>query len=170
MMRTLIATTLMSISAGIACATSDAPEIPQRQAGMWQIKTEIDEGKGAVKQALTMCVDAALEKQTAEQSKTEHQSSCSRYDIKRDGDKTVIDAQCAYAVDEVSSRTEISGDFKTAFDVKITSTTLTRVPNRPDPITRTRVITQKGDRLGDSCGDLKPGEAKGEDGRPILVQ
>lgn len=162
-----IAAALLTLSPALAAETV---EIPQRQAGMWQLKTEIDEGKGPVKQSLTMCIDAAMEKQTAEASKTEHQSSCSRYAVTRDGDKTVIEAVCAYAVDEVSSRTEMSGDFKTAFDVKITSTTLTRVPNRPDPMTRQRVITQKGERLGDSCGDLKPGEAKGEDGRPILVQ
>jgi hypothetical protein len=33
-----------------------------------------------------------------------------------------------------------------------------------------RSITQTGKYLGESCGDLKAGEAKGADGKKVLVQ
>lgn len=152
----------------LSVATGDV-ELPLRQAGKWHLTTQIDEGKGPVSQALTMCIDGQMEKSTAIASATEHKSSCGRYDITRDGDKTVVEADCAYAIDRVTSRTEMSGDFKNAFLVKIVSTTQTTIPNGKT-VTRHRTITQTGERLSDACGDIQPGEAVGEDGSRVMVQ
>jgi hypothetical protein len=121
--------------------------LPQRQPGKWKLSTEMDEGRGPIKQSLTMCITAEMEKATAD----------------------IVDAECAYAVDRVTSRTEMSGDFKKAFSVKIVSTTVTQPP-AGKPVTRERKITQSGEHLGDDCGDIKPGEAVTEDGSRVMVQ
>lgn len=143
--------------------------LPQRQPGKWKLSTEMDEGRGPIKQSLTMCITAEMEKATADTAASEHKSNCSRYDIKKDGETTIVDAECAYAVDRVTSRTEMSGDFKKAFSVKIVSTTVTQPP-AGKPVTRERKITQSGEHLGDDCGDIKPGEAVTEDGSRVMVQ
>lgn len=162
---------VLVIAAALAClsAPSFASELPQRQPGKWKLSTEMDEGRGPIKQTLTMCITEAMEKATIESSATEHKSNCSRYDIKKDGDMTVVEADCAYAVDKVTSRTEMSGDFKSSFAVKIESTTVTQPPSGK-AMTRHRKINQTGEHLGTDCGDIKPGEAIAEDGSRVMVQ
>lgn len=164
-------TLVFALAAAVACqiAPSFASELPARQPGKWKLSTEMDEGRGPIKQTLTMCITEAMEKSTLEASASSHKSNCSRYDVKKDGDKTVVEAECAYAVDKVTSRTEMTGDFKSSFAVKIETTTVTSPPHR-DPITRNRKINQTGEHLGPDCGDIKPGEAVAEDGSRVMVQ
>jgi hypothetical protein len=160
----LLLTTLLQ-----APASASDGDLPQRQPGKWKLQTEMDEGRGPIKQSLTMCITEEMEKNTAAASANEHKTNCSRYDVKKDGDKTIVDAECAYAVDKVTSHTEISGDFKTSFTVKIDSKTITTPPTGK-PIQRERKIDQSGEHLGDDCGDIKPGEAVTEDGSRVMVQ
>jgi hypothetical protein len=163
------AAVVFAASAGASSLAAEDVALPLRQAGKWRLTTQIDEGKGPVSQALTMCIDAEMEKNTAASSASEHKSQCGRYEVKRDGDKTIVEADCAYAVDHVKSRTEMSGDFRDAFLVKIDSTTVTKIPNGKT-VTRHRVITQTGERVDSACGDIKPGEAVGDDGSRVMVQ
>jgi hypothetical protein len=152
-----------------APASAEQLELPQRQAGKWKLDTAMDEGRGPKSQSLTMCITEELEKSTVAAAKSSHQANCSRYDIKRDGDKTLVESECAYAVDKVTSSTEMTGDFKTSFNVKIATTTIT-TPPAGKPIRRERTITQIGAYLGADCGDIKPGEAVSEDGSRVMVQ
>jgi len=168
-MRTLVAVVFMIVLSAPVGVASDAGGLPQRQPGKWKLSTEMDEGRGAIKQALTMCITAEMEKATADKAVSEHRSNCSRYDVKNDGETTVVEAECAYAVDRVISRTEMSGDFKKAFEVKIVTTTLTQPPGG-NALTRERKITQVGEHLGSDCGDIQPGEAVADDGSRVMVQ
>lgn len=144
-------------------------ELPKRQAGKWKLVTEMDEGRGPKSQTMTMCITDELEASTVAAAKRAHQSNCARYDIKREGDKTLVSSDCAYAVDKVTSSTEMSGDFKTAFTVKIATTTLTQPPGG-NVIRRERKINQTGEYLGADCGDIKAGEAVADDGSRVMVQ
>ncbi|MEQ1709781.1 MAG: DUF3617 family protein [Hyphomicrobium sp.] len=152
-----------------AVASAEPAALPVRKAGKWELTTKLDEGKGPREQVLVMCVDGDMERNTAAASVREHQSACSRYDIVKSSAQTVVDAECVYASDRVTSRTEMNGDFETTFDVRITSKTVTSTPNGQSMV-RNRTITQSGKRLGDSCGDLAPGEAMGADGKKVIVQ
>lgn len=156
------------LQAGTAMA-AESVELPTRQAGKWKLHTEMDEGRGPIKQTLTMCITDEMEKATAATAATEHKSNCARYDVKRDGAQTIVEAECAYAVDKVTSRTEMSGDFQKTFDVKIATTTITTPPSG-NPLQRQRKINQTGEYFGADCGDLKPGEALTEDGNRVMVQ
>jgi hypothetical protein len=62
----------------------------------------------------------------------------------------------------------MSGDFETAFKVTINSTTSGEQDGQS--VTVKRTIVQDGKYLGESCGDLKAGEAMGSDGKKIMVQ
>lgn len=165
---------MLAASAGVLFALSaqaaSTAQLPQRAPGKWKLTTEMNQGNQSIKQSLTMCISAEMEKKTAEASAAEHQSSCSRYDISEENGATIIESSCAYAVDKVTSRTEMTGDFKKSFAVKIVSTTMTQPPGGLKPIRRDRTINQTGEYLGKDCGDIQPGEAVSEDGSRVIVQ
>jgi hypothetical protein len=146
----------------------ESGELPLRKAGRWELKTVMDEGFGPREQVLTMCIDADMERTTAASSDASHKQSCSKYEVKRSGDATTVDALCVFEGRTVESVTEMRGDFKTAFKVTIKSTTSGSEQGRSVSVKRT--ITQDGKFLGESCGDLKAGEAMGSDGHRIMVQ
>lgn len=169
MQKLLICAIALSLPLAWQSAAATTDTLPQRQPGKWKLTTEMDEGRGPIKHSLTMCITEDMEKATAATADEEHKSNCSKYEVKKDGEATIVDAECAYAVDKVTSHTEMSGDFKTAFSVKIVTTTVT-TPPEGKPLTRERKITQSGENLGADCGDIKPGEALTEDGQRVMVQ
>ena len=156
----------VSLFAGAALA--EAVSLPERKAGLWELKTTMDEGQGPVERTLTMCVEADMERNTVIASLIEHTKQCSKYDISREGDKTVVDMSCRFDTRNVQSRTEMSGDFQSALLVKIESTTSGE--HRGQSVAVRRTITQTGRYLGESCGDLTGGEAMGSDGTRVMVQ
>lgn len=169
MLRAPIVTATMLLIASTA-VTVHASEValPLRKAGKWEQKTVMDEGGKKHEQTLTICIDTDMERNTAAASVAEHKSRCSKYDVKQDGSDFVVEATCNMNNRDVESRTEMSGDFQKTFNVKITSTTSGIQDSQSIAIPR--VIEQHGTYLGESCGDLKAGEAVGSDGAKLMVQ
>jgi hypothetical protein len=154
---------LTSIGASVA-----ANDLPLRKAGRWEQKTSMEEGGQKHEQTLTICIDADMERSTALASDAEHKKSCSKYEVKKVGDTVIVESTCNMNKRDVESRTEMSGNFQDAFTVKIDSTTSGIQDSQT--VTIKRVIEQQGKYLGESCGDLKAGEAMGSDGTKIMVQ
>lgn len=163
---------LIAATAALASTTAslaaDAVHLPLRKAGRWELTTTMDEGGKKHDQSLTMCVDAEMERNTAAASDVEHRSSCTKYEVKKDGDALIVDATCNMNGRDVESRTEMRGDFQTTFDVKVNSTTSGIEGTRSISVPRT--IVQHGKYLGESCGELKAGEAMAPDGTKVMVQ
>jgi hypothetical protein len=169
-MKWTAAVLVASISA-VALATTAAADdvkLPLRKAGKWEQTTVMDEGGKKHEQTLTICIDADMERNTAAASDEEHKRSCSKYEVKKDGAAVVVAATCNMNGRDVESRTEMSGDFQSAFTVKIDSTTSGIQDAQSISVKRT--IEQQGKFLGDSCGELKAGEAMGTDGSKMMVQ
>lgn len=145
-----------------------AGDLPLRKAGRWELKTVMDEGGQKHEQTLTLCVDADMERNTALASDLDHKKSCTKYEVKKAGSAVVVDATCTMNGRDVESHTEMSGDFQSRFEVKIDSTTSGIEGAQSMSIKRT--IMQAGKYLGESCGELKAGEAMGSDGSKIMVQ
>jgi len=183
----LISSFSFTVLVGAAIWTQAAPAsaeeltLPMRKAGLWDLKTTMDQGGGAREQSIKMCIDEAMERQTVLASIEEHKTACSKYKIERNGDTTTVDAECVMNKMAVSSHTQMSGDFKSAFEVSIKSTTAQSGPgpqpqaaaqSQPPQQSRVvnRTISQSGRFLDSNCGDLKPGEAMGPDGNKVMVQ
>ena len=149
-------------------ALAQGERLPERKAGLWELHTVMDEGLGPKDQKMTLCVDKEMEHNTVTASHEEHARQCTKYELSRDGDKTVVDMSCQFASRAVTSRTEMSGDFQTALNVKIESTT--SGDHNGQTVAVKRTITQTGKYLGESCGDLIGGEARGPDGTKVMVQ
>jgi Protein of unknown function (DUF3617) len=143
--------------------------LPTRKAGIWELKTTMDEGNGPRDQTIKMCIDAEMEKNTVAASIAEHKSSCETYKIGVSGGTTTVEGDCQFNKRKVVSTTTMTGDFKTTFDIKIESRTSDPKDNTQTIVVK-RTITQSGKYLGESCGDLKSGEAEGPDGKKVMVQ
>lgn len=156
----------LAVASSVAAVAAD--DLPLRKAGRWEMTTVMDEGGQKHEQTLTMCIDADMERNTAAASDMEHRKSCSKYQVAKVGSNVVVDATCTMNGRDVESRTEMSGDFQKAFEVKIDSTT--SGIEGAQTMSIKRIITQRGSYLGEACGDLKAGEAMGSDGSKLMVQ
>ncbi|MFA5950903.1 MAG: DUF3617 family protein [Hyphomicrobium sp.] len=157
------------LAIAVSAATAAAEDtLPARRAGLWELKTVMDEGNGPREQALKICIDASMEANTLAASAADHKANCTKYEVKTTDGVTTADGECKYNGRDVISRTEMSGDFKQAFNIKISSTTSDATKQQSIVIKRT--ISQTGNYLSESCGDLKAGEAMGTDGSKIAVQ
>jgi hypothetical protein len=165
---TFVTAMATALAAAVPVAAEDALDLPLRKAGQWQLTTAMDEGKGPRQSILTMCIEAEMERKTVLASGAEHRANCSKYEVKKTGETTTVDAECAYDARKVMSHTEMSGDFQTAFKVKIESTTSGEA--RGQPVSVKRTILQEGKYVTQSCGDLQAGEAKDPEGRKVMVQ
>lgn len=160
---------LCALAAPPALSADADTALPERKAGLWELKTAMDEGNGPRDQTMKLCVDAQMEKNTVRASIADHKANCSAYNVKADAGTTVVDSDCLYNGRKVISTTNMSGDFQSAFTIKIQSTT-TDPEQKDRSVVIKRTITQLGKFVGDSCGDLKPGEAQASDGTRMLVQ
>lgn len=154
----------------LSALEAEEATLPTRKAGVWELKTSMDEGRGPREQSMKMCIDAEMEANTVKASLSEHRKNCDKYDIKKDGDKVVVDMSCTFNGRFVKGVTEMEGDFAKTFRVKILSTTSDTRESTQQTITINRTILQDGTYLGESCGDLRPGEALAPDGTKVLVQ
>jgi hypothetical protein len=171
MRSTLLVSLALAACAYSVPALSDqsTATLPERKAGLWELKTQMDEGAGPKDQTMKMCIDAGMEKNTVMGSVADHKANCSTYDIKVTGGSTIVDSDCLYNGRKVISTTNMSGDFQSAFTITIQSTT-TEPKQTAQSVVVKRTITQLGKFVGNSCGDLKPGEAEASDGTRMLVQ
>jgi len=177
----VLAVALSALVAGPGIA-EDAATLPTRKAGLWELKTTMNEGGGPRDSSLKICIDAVMEANTVRSSILEHQQSCEKYEIKKTDAGTVVDFTCKFNGRNVTSHTEMTGDFTNSFIIKITSKTsgnLDKMKGMPEEMAKQaaaqtividRTITQDGKYLGESCGDLKGGEAMGPDGEKVVVQ
>jgi hypothetical protein len=156
----------------VAVTAEETLDLPLRKAGLWDVVTQTDEGRGAREQQLTMCISEEAERNTVRTSSAENRANCKKYVVSKSPAGTTVDALCFYDDRKVTTHTELSGDFSTQFEVKVDSAVSGNAPRAQggQPVDVRRKIVQSGKYLGESCGDLKAGEAKTTEGVTVLVQ
>ena len=109
----LCAAPLMAAGAALA----DPVEMPTRKPGLWEIKVNA----GSQMPAMTMqqCTDATTDKDMATAFSPMAKEVCSRQDMRKTATGLVIDSACNVAGMTSESHTEISGDFNSAYTVKV---------------------------------------------------
>jgi hypothetical protein len=161
-----------TVHGAMLVSAEETLDLPLRKAGLWEVRTQTDEGKGMRSQDLTMCIGDAMERTAVRTSGAENRANCAKYDVKKTPEGTTVDALCTYDDRKVTSRTELHGDFTTVFKVKVESTTSGNAPRAQggQPVNVHRIILQEGKYLGESCGGLQAGEAKTAAGATVTVQ
>jgi len=130
-----------------------AVELPLRKAGLWEMKLA---RTGSPLPAMTMqhCTDETADKAMVTSFSPMSKETCSRQDIQKTPAGYVTDSVCSVAGVSVTSRSEIAGDFNSAYTVKTTSHSEQGPAGSPRDATTTIEATW----IGACKPDQKPGD------------
>jgi hypothetical protein len=140
---------LAAVSSGRACAE----DLPIRKAGLWEIKLT---HTASPLPSLTMqhCTDETVDKDMNNMVSPMAKQICSRQDVQKTTTGYVSDSVCSIGGVSVSSHSEISGDFNSAYTV--TTTSHSELGSKGVP--RDAVTKIEAKWLGACKPDQKPGD------------
>jgi Protein of unknown function (DUF3617) len=96
-----------------------AVELPVRKAGLWEMKM-VRTGGSMPDMTMQHCTDATTDKQMSS-SFSPGSETCQKRDIQKTATGFVSDSVCSVAGMTITSHAEITGDFNSAYTVKVTS-------------------------------------------------
>lgn len=132
-----------------------AADAPMRKSGLWEIRSEASAGGQRMPGATTMqmCVEQAKDDMTADpKDRQDMRKRCSKMEMRRTGNTTVIDSVCTIEGHTATGRTVITGNLAT--DYRMENTTRFEPPMNG---MRTLSSTMTGKWLG----PCKPGQKHG---------
>ncbi|KJC58338.1 hypothetical protein UP10_25655 [Bradyrhizobium sp. LTSPM299] len=136
------------LSAGAASAV----DLPIRKPGLWEMKM-VRTGGPMPEITMQHCTDETTDKDMSTAASPLAKEICSKQDIQKTATGYVGDSVCGVAGVSVTSHTEITGDFNSAYTVKSTSHSEGR-PSGP----RDATTTVEAKWLGACKSDQKPGD------------
>jgi len=167
-MRQISAVVLALAFAAVSTACFAAMDIPARKAGLWQV-TMTFEGRNLPQQNIKQCIDAATDKMMNSMGGQMSKENCSKQDMQRVGNTIVADSVCKFGAGTSISHAVMTGDFNSAYTVKIDSkhegAMMPGMPARGD----TR-MTVEAKWLGPCAADQKPGDMIMGNGMKINVR
>jgi len=146
---------LVSLAAVIIALPAAAQDMPPRKAGLWDMKM-VFEGRNAPPQAMQHCIDATTDKAMQDMSGGMQAQNCSKRETKKVGDTLVFDSVCNFGMGTTTSRGVVSGDFNSAYAVKVSSKREggPAIPNMPAETQ----MTIEAKWTGPCKADQKPGD------------
>jgi hypothetical protein len=148
---------LAALSALTLPAGAQEIDFPARKAGQWEIAMTSDTPGGMPNQTIKACIDAASDKQMMAAGFSMSKSMCSKQEMKQEGDSYVIDSTCQVGPMTSTSHIVITGDFQSAYTVKMTSemSGAAMMPGMPGSTS----MTQEARWVSDACTDgMAPGD------------
>ena len=148
---------LSLIALALACAQSAmALDLPARKAGLWEIKMTM-EGRNFPMPVAQHCIDAETDKLMSAIGDA-RQQMCSKRDVQKVGSTVVVDSVCKIGETTTTSHAVVSGDFNSAYTVKVSSKREggPAMPGLPADGTSTMTIDAKW--LGPCAADQRPGD------------
>jgi hypothetical protein len=116
-LRSSVAIPLLLVAVAAPAATLD---IPERKPGLWQLTMSF-EGRNLPSQIIKHCVDAATDKEMNALGGNMQKEMCSKQDVQRAGNTIVVDSVCKFGPMTNTSHAVVSGDFNSAYTVKVDS-------------------------------------------------
>jgi hypothetical protein len=138
-------------------APAAALDVPARKPGLWEIKMTM-EGRKIQMPASQHCIDAETDKMMNSIGGNMQKEMCSKQDVQNAGGTIVVDSVCKVGQGTTTSHAVVSGDFNSAYTVKVTSKREggLAVPGMPADGTSNMTIDAKW--LGPCAADQKPGD------------
>jgi hypothetical protein len=133
-----------------------ALDLPARKAGLWELKMNF-EGRSIPPQTMQQCVDAATDKQMNAMGGNMAER-CSKQDVQKVGATIVVDSVCQIGPIKSTSHGVISGDFNSAYTVKVTSQREGGAAVPGMPADGTSNMTMEAKWLGPCKADQRPGD------------
>ena len=129
-----------------------AVEMPTRKAGLWEMKV-LRAGSPAPEMTMQHCTDETTDKEMNSSFAPMAKEACSKNDIQKTATGYVSDSVCKIAGISITSHSETTGDFNSAYTVKSTSRS-ERAPSPP----RDSTMTIEAKWLGACKADQTPGD------------
>jgi Protein of unknown function (DUF3617) len=141
----------------LACAQpAMALDLPARKAGLWEIKMTM-EGRNIPMPVAQHCIDAETDKMMSAIGDA-RQQLCSKRDVQKVGSTIVVDSVCKIGEVTTTSHAVVSGDFNSAYTVKVTSKREGGAAAPGMPADGTMNMTLEGKWTGPCKPDQKPGD------------
>ena len=124
-----------------------------RKAGLWEMKM-LRTGSPAPEMTMQHCTDETTDKEMSTSFSPASKELCSKQDIQKTATGYVTDSVCTVAGMTMTSHSEITGDFNSAYTVKATS----HSQGGPAAVPRDSTTTIEAKWLGACKPDQKPGD------------
>jgi len=123
-------------------------EMPNRKPGLWEVKVNA----GAQMPAMTMqqCTDASTDKDMSSTFSPMAKEMCAKQDMQKTATGLTIDSTCTVSGVTSTSRTEIVGDFNSAYTMKVSTKSNGKIPDA--------VTMMEAKWMGACKADQKPGD------------
>lgn len=112
----ICALTLLASASALAASV----EMPIRKAGLWEIHMQ-HEGSKLPDVAIQQCTSEAIDREFTSEFAPAAKQNCTKNDIQKTATGYVSDSVCAGGGATITSHAETSGDFNSAYTVKVTS-------------------------------------------------
>jgi uncharacterized protein DUF3617 len=133
---------------GLLLATpAAADDAPLRRAGLWEVKTSIDERARSV--TVQQCIDAATDQMLQSSAGPFSAPLCSAREVKKSEGGMTIDTQCRFNGKPASAHAVVSGNFDSAYTMTVTA------EGTDLPATK---MTMEGKWLGACAANQQPGD------------
>ena len=129
-----------------------AEDLPLRKPGLWEMKI-VKEGSGLPDLTMQHCTDASTDKDMNNTVSPMAKQFCSKQDVQKTATGYSVDAACSMAGGTMTSHSDVTGDFNSAYTVTTVSHTNVGPTNLRDLTTK---IEAKW------LGDCKPGQKAGD--------
>jgi hypothetical protein len=161
---------LLLAAIAVLCATPAAAlDLPARKAGLWEIKMTF-EGRNLPSQTSQHCIDAETDKLMNSIGGSMSQEACSKQDVQKVGSTIVVDSVCKFGATTSTSHGVVTGDFNSAYTVKVNSKR-EGGPNVPGmPADGTSSMTIEAKWLSACLADQKPGDMIRPGGRKVNIR
>jgi len=158
-----------AIVAILSASHAAALDLPARKPGLWDIKMTFEAPQRPPRTS-RHCIDAETDKLMNSIGGGLRQETCSKQDVQRVGDTIMVDSVCTVGAATITSHGVITGDFNSAYTVKVTSTREggSAKPGRPESGTTNMTIDATW--TGACKADQKPGDIIMADGRKINIR
>jgi hypothetical protein len=122
MRRRLAALVAVLTGSLIASAPAFALDLPQRKAGLWELKMSF-EGRNLPGQAMRQCIDAATDKLMNNNfGGGPAQQSCAQQKVSAAPGGFTVDSVCKFGNATTATHAVVAGDFSSAYTMQVTST------------------------------------------------
>ena len=153
----------------ISTAPAAALDLPTRKAGLWEIKMAF-EGRNIPAQTMEHCIDAETDKLMNSVGGNMRADTCSKQDMQKVGATIVVDSVCKVGAGTLTSHAVVTGDFNSAYTVKVTSKREGGPPAKGTAADGTSGMTIDAKWTGPCKPDQKPGDMIMAGGRKFNVR
>jgi hypothetical protein len=122
----LLAALLVATSAAAAPALAASPapaasmDAPKRKSGLWEVKMSDPHMQGG--HTIHQCIDQKSDDLMSKQSPGMDKASCSKNEVRKDGDKIVADSICKMSGTTATTHAVFTGKFDSAYKADVKST------------------------------------------------